>query len=65
MKEFLECHKSICTINSATIAATLGVSKYDRVSNANEKVQAIKKEHNSKFKAYKTKGRSDYYRDIP
>jgi hypothetical protein len=51
----------IGSINSAKIAAALGISKLDRVSDAKAKVQVIKKEHNSKFKAYKTKRRSDYY----
>ena len=51
----------IGTINFATIAAALGISKYDRVSDAKEKVRVIKKEQNSKFKVYKTKRRSDYY----
>jgi hypothetical protein len=51
----------IRTINSATIDAALGISKYDRVSDEKEKVQVIKKEQHLKFKAYKTKRRSDYY----
>jgi hypothetical protein len=54
----------IGNFNSAKIAAVLGISNLKRVSDAKDKVCVIKRQHNSKFKPYKTKRRSDYYRDI-